>query len=113
MSRSFEEQIKTQICKAIFPKIQAALEEVVHEKLFRDFDVSILKPPSEAGNMSFALVESIDVSREIGRLTSSSSIIDRIVGMYIDGLMRKDGKKFRLTEKERELLIRKIKEKLE
>ena len=107
-----EDQIKNAVYRAIVPKIQEAIEEAVSEKLFREFDVSILKTPLESGNMSFSLVEPFDVSREVGQLTRSESVIDKVVGMYIKGLYRKDGKVFKLTQEERRILVQKIKRKL-
>jgi hypothetical protein len=109
---TIQDQIIKKAFKVIAPKIQEAIEEAVVEKLFRDFDVSVLKTPQEAGNMSFALVEPSNVAREVGRLGKSDSIIDKIVGMYVEGLYRKDGKVFRLTDDEKKILIQKIKAKL-
>jgi len=112
MAHSLDEEIKRRVYQNIAPKIQEAVEDAVTEKLFREFDVSVLKPLQESGNMSFALVEPVDVSREVGRLGKSESAIDKIVGMYITGLYRKDGKVFRLTEKEKQILVQKIRQKL-
>ena len=112
MPDSFNDQIVKAVYKKIAPKIHEALEEAIAEKLFRDFDVVLLKPLQELGNMSFALVEPFDISREVGRLDKSASLVDRVVGFYLRGLYRKDGKIFSITPKERQILVQRIKQKL-
>ena len=96
------EKIKNAIFKKIASEIQGALLEVSQKKLFQEFQVAVRSHPMELGNTVLHLEESPAYKRTVGKLKQSSKAADRVAGYALELQRRKDGKKFKLSDRQKQ-----------
>jgi len=104
--------IQELIFRRIAPELQGAIMEVSQKKLFNEFQVAVRTAPLEMGNTVFQLEEAPQFKRVVGQLKQSSNVAKQVAGYALELKLRKDGKRFKLTNEQRQEIIAVLKRRL-
>ncbi len=106
------EAIRGVIFRQIAPTLRDTMLEVSSEQLFNEFQVAVRRNSIERGNSEFHLDEAPTYKQVVGRLKQSDNTAERMAGYALELRRRKDGKTFKLTQKQHHAISTAIKRRL-